>query len=88
MGDVRIVGDLYRRRPSVTSIKFRLMGSQHPGVSVNEVLERMRLAHQTGYLMHDLSVDDSGKISLKIRVRFITPRPPRHFTDADLVLSD
>jgi len=69
MGYVGIVGDPYRRHPSGhnTSIKFRLKGSQQPGISVNEALERVRLSQGNGYLMHDVSMDRSGKISLKIR---------------------
>ncbi|KAI0274332.1 hypothetical protein BGY98DRAFT_920873 [Russula aff. rugulosa BPL654] len=69
MGYVGIVGDPYRRNPSGhnTSIKFRLKGAQHSGISVNEALERVRLSQGTSYLMHDVSMDHSGKISLKIR---------------------
>ena len=84
----RIFGDPYRAHPSNTSIKFHLEGSQHSGISVNEALERVRLSQGTVYYMHDLSAGYSDKISLKIRVRFIFPRPPRHFTNADLVLRD
>lgn len=78
MGYVGIVGDPYRRNPSGhnTSIKFRLKGAQHSGISVNEALERVRLSQGTSYLMHDVSMDHSGKISLKIRVRFISPPSP------------
>ncbi|KAF8495175.1 hypothetical protein F5888DRAFT_1616191 [Russula emetica] len=70
MGYVGIVGDPYRdrRHPSGhTAIKFRLKGSTHSGISVNEALERVRLSQGNAYLMHDVSMDMSGKISLKIR---------------------
>jgi hypothetical protein len=82
MGYVGIVGDPYRghsgRHPSGhTSIKFRLKGSTHSGISVKEALERARLSQGNAYLMHDVSMDMSGKISLKIRVRFISSRSPR-----------
>ena len=75
MGYVGIVGDPYRSqgghgRGHNTSIKFRLKGAQHSGISVKEALERVRLSQGTAYLMHDLSMDMSGKISLKIRVCF------------------
>jgi hypothetical protein len=72
MGFAGIVGDPYRghtgRHPSGhTSIKFRLKGSTHSGISVSEALDRVRLSQGNAYLMHDVSVDMSGKISLKIR---------------------
>lgn len=81
MGYAGIVGDPYRRHPSGhpsghTAIKFRLKGSTHSGISVNEALERVRLSQGNAYLMHDVSMDMSGKISLKIRVRFISSRLP------------
>jgi hypothetical protein len=76
-GFAGIVGDPYRghsgRHPSGnTSIKFRLKGSAHSGISVGEALDRVRLSQGSAYLMHDVSRDMSGKISLKIRVRFIS----------------
>jgi hypothetical protein len=82
MGYAGIVGDPYRghtgRHPSGhTTIKFRLKGSTHSGISVNEALERMRLSQGSAYLMHDVSMDMSGKISLKIRVRFSSSPSPR-----------
>jgi hypothetical protein len=72
MGFAGIVGDPYRghtgRHPSGhTSIKFRLKGSTHSGISVSEALDRVRLSQGNAYLMHDVSMDMSGKISLKIR---------------------
>lgn len=68
MGYAGIVGDPFRRHPTGhTAIKFRLKGSTHSGISVNEALERRRLSQGNAYLMHDVSVDTSGKISLKIR---------------------
>lgn len=81
MGYAGIVGDPYRRHPNGhpsghTTIKFRLKGSTHSGISVNEALERVRLSQGNAYLMHDVSMDMSGKISLKIRVRFISSRLP------------
>jgi hypothetical protein len=78
MGYMGIVGDPDRRQPTGhTTIKFRLKGSQYPGISVKEALERARLSQGNSYLMHDVSMDMSGKISLKIRVRFISSRSPR-----------
>jgi hypothetical protein len=80
-GFAGIVGDPYRgrsgRHPSGHSaIKFRLKGSTHSGISVSEALDRVRLSQGNAYLMHDVSVDMSGKISLKIRVRYVSfPRP-------------
>jgi hypothetical protein len=72
MGYAGFVGEPHRghtgRHPSgQTAIKFRLKGSAHSGISVNEALERMRLSQGNAYLMHDVSMDMSGKISLKIR---------------------
>lgn len=77
MGFAGIVGDPYRghsgRHPSGhTAIKFRLKGSTHSGISVSEALDRVRLSQGNAYLMHDVCKDMSGKISLKIRVRFIS----------------
>jgi len=76
IGYAGIVGDPYRghsgRHPGGRApIKFRLKGAQQSGISVNEALDRVRLSQGTGYLMHDVSMDMTGKISLKVRVRFI-----------------
>jgi hypothetical protein len=76
IGYAGIVGDPYRghsgrHHGGRAPIKFRLKGSQQSGISVNEALERVRLSQGTGYLMHDISMDMSGKISLKVRVRII-----------------
>ena len=72
-----ISGDPYRghsgRHPSGhTAIKFRLKGSTHSGISVRSALDRVRLSQGNAYLMHDVCTDMSRKISLKIRVRFIS----------------
>ena len=73
MGYAGIVGDPFRRHPSGhTTIKFRLKGSAHSGISVNEAIERARLSQGTAYLLHDISMDMSGKMDLKVRVRFIS----------------
>ena len=67
--------DLHRRHSGGrnTSVKFRLKGAQHSGVSVKEALERgARLLQDTAYLMHDFSMDMSGKISVEVRVRLVS----------------
>jgi hypothetical protein len=71
------VGDPYHgysgRHPSGHSaIKFRLTRSTHSGISVREALDRVPLSQGNAYLMRDVSMDMSGKISLKVRVRFIS----------------
>jgi hypothetical protein len=72
-GFAGIVGDPYRghsgRHPTSghTAIKFRVKGTAHSGISVGEALDRVRLSQGSAYLMHDVSRDMSGKISLKIR---------------------
>ena len=78
MGYAGIVGDPYRRNPSRhhPSIRFRLKGALHSGISVDEALERVHLSQDTSYLMHDVSMGHSGKISLKLRVRFISSPSP------------
>jgi len=60
------------------AIKFRIKGSTHSGISMSEALDRVRLSQGNAYLMHDVSMDMSGKISLKIRVRFISSPSPHH----------
>ena len=56
-----------------TAIKFRLKGSTHGGISVNQAIERVRLSQGTANLrLHDISMDMSGKMELKVRVRFIS----------------
>lgn len=72
MGYAGIVGDPYRghsgrHHGGHAPVKFRVKGSQQSGISVNEALDRVRLSSGTGYMMHDLCMDMSGKISLKIR---------------------
>ena len=52
-----------------TSITFRLKGARHSGVSVNEAIERARLSKDTAYLV---SPDMSSKISVRVRVRFVS----------------
>jgi hypothetical protein len=81
MGYAGTIGDPYYghsgRHPSGhTAIKFRLKGSTHSGITVKEALDRVRLSQANAYLMHDVSVDMSNNISLKIRVRFISSPSP------------
>lgn len=72
LGYAGIVGDPYRgdpyRRPGGhVTIKFRLKGATHSGISVSEALDRARLSQGSAYLMHDVSMDMTGKISIRIR---------------------
>jgi len=67
MGFAGIVGDPYHRPGGNVTIKFRLKGSNHHGISVAEALERVRLSQGNSYLMHDIAPDMYGKISLKVR---------------------
>jgi hypothetical protein len=67
MGYAGIVGDPYHRPGGRVTIKFRLKGSTHSGISVGEALERVRLSQGNGYLMRDIAPDMYGKISLKVR---------------------
>jgi hypothetical protein len=75
MGYAGIVGDPYHRPGGNVTIKFRLKGSNHHGISVAEALDRVRLSQGNTYLMHDIAPDMYGKISLKVRVRFAFLRP-------------
>ena len=59
-----------------TAIKFHLMGSTHSGVSVNQAIERVRLSQATVNPLHDISVDMSGKMKLRVKVRFIASSSP------------
>lgn len=72
MGYAGIVGDPYHRPGGNVTIKFRLKGSNHHGISVAEALERARLSQGNSYLMHDIAPDMYGKISLKVRVRLLS----------------
>jgi hypothetical protein len=67
MGYAGIVGDPYHRPGGNVTIKFRLKGANHSGISVAEALDRQRLSQSNGYLMHDIAPDMYGKISLKVR---------------------
>ena len=61
-----------------TTIKFRLKGATHRGISVNEAIESVRLSQHNVYLVQDISMDMSGKMKLKVRVRFISSPSPHH----------
>jgi hypothetical protein len=74
MGYAGIVGDPYHRPGGSVTIKFRLKGSNHHGISVADALERVRLSQGNAYLMHDISPDMYGKIQLRIRVRLLSSR--------------
>jgi len=84
LGYAGIVGDPYRgdpyRRPGGhVTIKFRLKGATHSGISVSEALDRARLSQGSAYLMHDVSMDMTGKISIRIRVCLISSPSPHRF---------
>ncbi len=81
MGYAGIVGDPYRRPGGHVTVKFRLKGAGHSGISVSEALERARLSQGNSYLLHDVSMDGTGKISLRIRVRLISSPSPHRLAD-------
>jgi uncharacterized protein DUF6741 len=86
MGYAGIVGDPFRRPGGHVTVKFRLKGATHSGISVSEALERVRLSQGNSYLLHDVSMDASGKISLRIRVRLISSRSPHRLADLFVTL--
>jgi len=71
MGYAGIVGDpSYHHRPGGhVTIKFRLKGAAHSGISVADALERVRMSQSHAYTMHEIAPDMSGKLSLRVRVR-------------------
>lgn len=73
MGYAGYVGDpsfQHHRPGGHVTIKFRLKGATHSGISVAEALERVRMSQGNGYLMHDILPDMYSKhISLRVRVR-------------------
>jgi hypothetical protein len=73
MGYAGVVGDpsFHHRPGGHVTIKFRLKGATHSGISVAEALERVRISQGSGYLMHDILPNLYSKnISLRVRVRF------------------
>ncbi|KAI9507169.1 hypothetical protein F5148DRAFT_981764 [Russula earlei] len=48
-------------------VKFRLSGEAHSGISVMDALDRVRLSQGRPYMLHDMSPDHFGKITLKVR---------------------
>jgi hypothetical protein len=62
----------YHRPGGRVTVKFRLKGVSHSGISVNEALHRERLSQNHGYMMHDIAPDMLGRITLKVRVRCLT----------------
>jgi hypothetical protein len=76
MGYAGIFGDPYHhhRLGGHVTIKFRLKGATHPGISVAEALEKARISQGNGYLMYDIVPNIDKNISLKVRVRLF-PSP-------------
>jgi hypothetical protein len=68
MGMGYVPPDMYHRPGGRIIVKFRLKGSSRSGITVNEALHRDRLSQSQGYLMHDISPDMTGRITLKVRV--------------------
>ena len=64
--------DMYHRPGGRVTVKFRLKGESHSGISVNEALNRERLSQSQAYLLHDIAPDMSGRITLKVRVSCLT----------------
>jgi len=59
--------DMYHRPGGRVTVKFRLKGEPHSGISVAEALNRERLSQSHGYMMHDIAPDMLGRITLKVR---------------------
>lgn len=68
MGMGYVPHDMYHRPGGRITVKFRLKGENHSGISVHEALNRERLSQSNAYLMHDIAPDMSSRITLKVRV--------------------
>jgi hypothetical protein len=68
--------EMYHRPGGRVTIKFRLKGETHSGISVAEALNRERLSQGQGYMMHDIAPDMLGRITLKVRVSYLALSPP------------
>jgi hypothetical protein len=66
--------DMYHRPGGRVTIKFRLKGESHPGISLADAVNREPLSQGRGYMMHDIAPDMLGRITLKVRVRCL-PSP-------------
>lgn len=67
MGMGYVPHDMFHRPGGRITVKFRLKGENHSGISVHEALDRERLSQSNAYLMHDIAPDMSSRITLKVR---------------------